>query len=75
MFCRPAIIRLALYDPEPMSSPREPHDPPTPRSGDRESDPKLRAVTDMILAMPVEDRLVQLEAEANFFASVRPLAD
>jgi hypothetical protein len=39
------------------------------------SDPKLRAATDMILAMPVEDRLLQLEAEANFFESVRPRND
>ena len=37
------------------------------------SDPKLRAMTEMILAMPVGDRLRQLEAEANFFSSVRPL--
>jgi hypothetical protein len=38
-------------------------------------DAKLRAVTDMILAMPVDARLRQLEAEANFFASARPLDD
>ena len=38
-------------------------------------DAKLRAQTEMILAMPVADRLRQLEAEANFFASVRPLDD
>ena len=38
-------------------------------------DAKLRAQTEMILAMPVADRLRQLEAEANFFASVRPLTD
>jgi len=38
-------------------------------------DAKLRAQTEMILAMPVADRLRQLEAEANFFASVRPLYD
>jgi len=38
-------------------------------------DAKLRAQTEMILAMPVADRLRQLEAEANCFASVRPLCD
>jgi hypothetical protein len=37
------------------------------------SDAKLRALTDMILAMPVGDRLRQIEANANFFLSVRPL--
>ena len=42
-------------------------------SGERPSDPKLRAQTEMILAMPLEERLRQLEAEANFFSSVRPL--
>jgi hypothetical protein len=42
---------------------------------DRVSDPKLRAMTDRILSMPVTDRLRQLEEEANFFASVRPLDD
>ena len=35
--------------------------------------PKLRAQTDMILAMPIEQRIRQLEEEANFFLSVRPL--
>ena len=39
------------------------------------SDAKLRAITEMILAMPVDERLRQLEAEADFFASVRPLDD
>ena len=38
-----------------------------------ESDPKLRVITDMILDMPVGDRLRQIEANANFFSSVRPL--
>lgn len=38
-------------------------------------DAKLRAQSEMTLAMPVADRLRQLEAEANFFASVRPLDD
>ena len=37
------------------------------------SDAKLRALTDMILAMPVGDRLLQIEANAIFFSSVRPL--
>ena len=40
---------------------------------DRPSDPKLRAQTDRILAMPIHDRLRQIEEEANFFLSVRPL--
>jgi hypothetical protein len=39
------------------------------------SDPKLRAQTERILSMPVIDRLRQLEAEANFFARIRPLDD
>lgn len=42
---------------------------------DRVSDPKLRVMTDRILSMPVTDRLRQLEEEASFFASVRPLDD
>jgi hypothetical protein len=37
------------------------------------SDPKLRALTDMILDMPIGERLLQIEANANFFSSVRPL--
>jgi hypothetical protein len=40
---------------------------------ERKSDPKLRAQTDRILAMPIHDRLRQIEEEANFFLSVRPL--
>jgi hypothetical protein len=36
---------------------------------------KLRAITEMILAMPVDDRLRQIEAEANLFESIRPLDD
>jgi hypothetical protein len=36
-------------------------------------DAKLRATTEMILAMPVDERLRQLEAEASFFLSIRPL--
>jgi hypothetical protein len=36
-------------------------------------DPKLRATTEVILAMPVDDRLRQLEAESSFFSSIRPL--
>jgi hypothetical protein len=36
-------------------------------------DPKLRATTEMILAMPVDDRLRQLEAESIFFSSIRPI--
>ena len=43
------------------------------RSREYTSNPKLRAQTEMILSMPVDDRLRQLEAEANFFSSVRPL--
>jgi hypothetical protein len=38
-------------------------------------DPKLRATTEMILSMPVDDRLRQLEAESKLFASIRPLDD
>jgi len=40
---------------------------------DDQVDPKLRATTEMILAMPVDDRLRQLEAESRFFSSIRPL--
>lgn len=36
-------------------------------------DPKLRATTEMILAMPIDDRLRQLEAESSFFSSIRPI--
>jgi hypothetical protein len=36
-------------------------------------DSKLRATTEMILAMPVDDRLRQLEAESSFFSSIRPV--
>jgi hypothetical protein len=36
-------------------------------------DAKLRAITEQILSMPIDDRLRQLEAEANFFATIRPL--
>ena len=39
----------------------------------RTSDPKLRAQSEMIPAMPIDDRVRQIEAEANFFASVRLL--
>lgn len=45
------------------------------RMADWESNPKLRAMTDQILSMPVEDRLRQIEAEANFFAAVKSLDD
>jgi hypothetical protein len=38
-------------------------------------DAKLRARTAMILRMTVDERLCQLEAEANFFGSVRPRRD
>jgi hypothetical protein len=38
-------------------------------------DAKLRATTAMILRMTVDERLSQLEAEANFFGSVRPHRD
>jgi len=40
-----------------------------------DGDPKLRAITEMIISQPVEQRLRQLEAEANFFLSARPLPD
>ena len=43
------------------------------RVNERSSDPKLRAQTERILSMPVGDRLRQLEEEANFFLSLRPL--
>jgi DNA-binding transcriptional ArsR family regulator len=39
-----------------------------------QSDPKLRAQTEMILSMSVDQRLRQLEAEANFFLSATPVA-
>ena len=42
---------------------------------ERRSDPKLRALTEMILAMSIDDRIRQIEAEANFFASVRRVDD
>ena len=42
-------------------------------AGDEPSDAKLRATTEMILAMPVDERLRQLEAESRLFASIRPL--
>ena len=38
-------------------------------------DPKLRAITEMILAMPIDERLRQLQAEAEFFSAVRPIDD
>ena len=38
-------------------------------------DPKLRAMTESILAQDIDTRLRQLEVEANFFLSVRPLSD
>jgi hypothetical protein len=40
---------------------------------ERPSDPKLRAQTERILAMAIDDRLRQIEEEANFFLSARPL--
>lgn len=43
------------------------------RMADWKSDPKLRAMTKRILSMPVEARLRQLEEEAKFFNSIRPL--
>lgn len=36
---------------------------------------KLRAQSEAILRQPIEQRLRQLEAEADFFASARPLDD
>ena len=42
---------------------------------ERKSDPKLRAQTERILSMPIEDRIRQLEEEANFFLSARPVDD
>ena len=36
-------------------------------------DTKLRGTTEMILAMPVDDRLRQLEAESILFSSIRPV--
>jgi hypothetical protein len=32
---------------------------------------KLRAVSEQILSQTVEQRILQIEAEANFFATVR----
>jgi hypothetical protein len=46
-------------------------DQETPVDSDRAVDPKLRSATEMILAVPVEDRLRQREAEARFFDSLR----
>jgi len=43
------------------------------RASPDERDPKLRATTETIVAMPVDERLRQLEAESDFFSSVRPL--
>ncbi|MDP9333893.1 MAG: hypothetical protein M3Q30_11395 [Actinomycetota bacterium] len=43
------------------------------RRSNQPVDPKLRATTEMILAMPVDDRLRQLEAESIFFSSIRPI--
>jgi hypothetical protein len=43
------------------------------RRAEWRSDPKLRALTEMILAMPVDERLRMIEANANFFLSVRPV--
>jgi hypothetical protein len=45
----------------------------TPHKSDAPVDPKLRATTEMILSMPVDDRLRHLEAESSFFSSIRPL--
>ena len=42
---------------------------------ERKIDPKLRAQTERILAMPIHDRLRQIEEEANFFLTVKPLDD
>jgi hypothetical protein len=42
---------------------------------ERRSNPKLRAATERILAMSIDERLRQIEEEANFFLSVRPVAD
>jgi len=36
-------------------------------------DPKLIAISAQITSMPIDARLRQIEAEANFFAGVRPL--
>ncbi|HVJ96844.1 MAG TPA: hypothetical protein VNC41_08430 [Acidimicrobiia bacterium] len=52
----------------------ESHRRQSPPAGDA-AGAKARATTEMILAMPVGDRLRQIEAEANFFSSVRPLDD
>lgn len=52
---------------------RTPHDR-TPHESE-ERDPKLRATTEMILAMPIDERLRQIETEANFFSSVHPVDD
>ena len=45
--------------------------PRTPADSVPTRDAKLRAITEFILAMPVDDHLRQLESEANFFGSVR----
>jgi hypothetical protein len=46
-------------------------DQETPVEDERAIDPKLRSATEMILAVPIEDRLRQIEAEARFFGSLR----
>ncbi len=40
---------------------------------DWKSDPKLKIQTERILSMPVIDRLIQLEEEANFFSKIKQI--
>ncbi len=45
----------------------------TRRAEPIEVDPKLRGISQQILSLTVDARLRQLEAEANFFAQLRPV--
>lgn len=38
-----------------------------------EVDPKLRESARMIRSLPIEDRLLQIEAEADFFLNAKPI--
>ncbi len=40
---------------------------------DKQRQIKLRAMTDQILSVPVGDRLRQIEEEANFFSTTKPV--
>jgi hypothetical protein len=46
----------------------------TPHANE-EREPGLRATTEMILAMPIDERLREIETEADFLSSSRPVDD